>query len=142
MPNLVCLDASFVVRMLESDTPDAPALRWWRRGHTQGWVFVAPILLPFEVTNALYRYVRHDLATLEIAQALIAQMLNLGIRLYADPGLHQEALTLAHDLNLSVAYDAHYLVLARRLGGELWTADHRLAHAAGPLRSQVRVLEV
>ncbi len=126
MSNSVCLDASFVVRLLESTSPDAPAVRLWRQWQEEGRQLVAPVLLFFEVTNALHRYVRHGLARPQTAQALLAQALQLGIRLYGDPDLHREALALAQELRLPAAYDAHYLALARRLGAECWTADRRL----------------
>ncbi len=127
MSNSVCLDASFVVRLLESTSPDAPAVRLWRQWSAEGRPLVAPALLFFEVTNALHRYVRHGLARPQTARALLDQALRLGIRLYTDADLHLEALTLARELRLPAAYDAHYLALARRLGAECWTADRRLA---------------
>lgn len=86
---------------------------------------MTPVLLYFEVANALYRYVRHSMATLETAQALLEQALYPGIHLYADPDLLWEVLLLAHAMNLPATYNAHYL--ARRLDAELWTADRRLA---------------
>ncbi|MFM5981301.1 MAG: type II toxin-antitoxin system VapC family toxin [Sphaerospermopsis kisseleviana] len=36
------------------------------------------------------------------------------------------ALTLAKNLNLSAAYDAHYLALSQLLNAEFYTADKRL----------------
>ncbi len=129
MHNSVCLDASFLVRLLESTSPDAPAVRLWRQWRGEGRLLVAPTLLFYEVANALHRYVRHGMVRPQTAQALLDQALQLGIRLYSDPDLHREALALAHELRLPAAYDAHYLALARRLNAEFWTADRRLAQA-------------
>jgi len=42
--------------------------------------------------------------------------------------MHRRALQLAQELNLSAAYDAHYLALAEQFGAEFWTADQRLAN--------------
>jgi predicted nucleic acid-binding protein len=55
--------------------------------------------------------------------------LQLGITLHGDAALHRRALALAEHLELSAAYDAHYLALAERLGTEFWTADQRLGNA-------------
>jgi len=140
MPSSVCLDASFVVRLLESDSLDAPALRLWRTWVAQEYTFVAPVLLPFEVTNALYRYVRYGNLSQATAQSLMQEVFELGIQFYADPELHLEALALAHELNLPAAYDAHYLALARRMNAEFWTADQRLAKAVAQRFSWVHVL--
>lgn len=40
------------------------------------------------------------------------------------------------------AYDAAYVVLADRLGAELWTLDGPLARNAGPRGLPVRLIEV
>ncbi len=140
MPNSVCLDASFVIRLLSSEAPDALALRWWRQAMGQGVAFYAPPLLYFEVTNALYQYVRHRLLSPQTANALLEQAQALDIRLYMDPALHQAALQTAHRLKLPATYDAHYVALAQRLGAELWTADQRLARTLRQQGFPVRVL--
>lgn len=54
------------------------------------------------------------------------------ITLYGDRDLHRRALSLAKQLSLPAAYDAHYLALAERLNAELWTADRCLAERAQP----------
>ena len=47
----------------------------------------------------------------EEAEQLLEKALNLRITLYGDKALHQRALSLARSLNLSAAYDAHYIAL-------------------------------
>ena len=38
MPNsVVCLDASFILRLLTSTTPDTPAMRMWREWFMLGF---------------------------------------------------------------------------------------------------------
>ncbi len=141
MPNSVCLDASFVVRMLVGPEPLAQkAEALWQQWLQEDVLLVAPALLPFEVTNALYRYVHAGHLPLALVQNLLAAALALDLRLFMDPELHQAALQTAHRLKLPATYDAHYVALAQRLGAELWTADQRLARALRQQDFPVRVL--
>ncbi len=142
MPNSVCLDASFVVRMLVGPDPLAQrAEQLWAQWQRTGVAVVAPILQPFEITNALYRYAHTGTLPLDLVRSLLRAALDLDIHLYADPGLHLEALALARDFGLPATYDAHYLALARRLDAELWTADQRLAKTVAARFPRVRLLE-
>ncbi len=141
MRNSVCLDASFIVRMLVGPEPLAQqAESLWATWVHQGRMLVAPALLYFEVSNALFRYVKAGKLPFTLVRNLLDAALDLGIRLYSDPDLHREALALAHELRLPAAYDAHYLALARRLNAEFWTADRRLAQAVAGRFSWVHTL--
>ena len=87
----------------------------------------APVLLAYELTNAIRtteRRMRLDAATAEDALALL---LEAGIELHQpDP---QAALRLARELGIS-GYDAAYVALAAELGADCWSADERLVRAA------------
>ncbi len=136
----ICLDASFVVRLLESDQPGAEPLRLWRHWQQTGQRLVAPTLLYYEVSNALYKYVRQKTLSSATAQQLMENALHLDIDLVTYPELHQEALRLAHEWRLPATYDAHYLALARRLQAPFWTADRRLARLVRPHFPHVHLL--
>ena len=140
MPSsIVCLDASFVLRLLLSASPEAAAVKMWCQGQEQGKTFAAPGLLYYEVVNALHRYtVRQQLTAAEAGQ-LLELALALNQELDHEPELHGRALRLAAELVLPAASDAHYVALAQRLGAELWTADQRLARAAGAVVTLVLV---
>lgn len=129
MPNSpVCLDASFLLRLLLGDE-GGKADTLWETWHREERRLVAPTPLYYEITNALHRYaVQGDLLPAE-AQALLDLALRLDIELVGDGELHRRALQLADTFTLPAAYDAHYLALAERLGAELWTADARLSRA-------------
>lgn len=134
MPSsIVCVDASYVLRLLGSASPAAAPVRMWIASHEQGKTVVAPGLLYYEVVNALHRYVVKGQMTGAAARQLLELALALDIEVHGELDLHHQALRLAHELALPAAYDAHYLALAQRLGAELWTADRRLAQVAGTI---------
>jgi prevent-host-death family protein len=55
----ICLDANLVVRLIASSERESAVVRLWRDWHEEGRPIVAPTLLPYEVSNALHRYVVH-----------------------------------------------------------------------------------
>jgi len=137
----VCVDASFVIRLLESASPDSIPVRLWVEWHEAERPVVAPTLLYYEITNALHRYVAHGMLSPQEAAELLDMALKLDLTLYGDAELHRRALKLAETLSLPAAYDAHYLALAERLGAEFWTADKRLMRAVQETMPWVRLLE-
>ncbi|SFM99392.1 type II toxin-antitoxin system VapC family toxin [Thermodesulforhabdus norvegica] len=137
----VCLDASFVLRLLQSGTPNATAVQLWREWQETGRLLIAPALVYYEITNAVYRYAVHGELSPQEASELLDMALNLDIELYGDGDLHKQALEIARRFSLSAAYDAHYLALAERLGAEFWTADRRLVRAVQDALPWVNLLE-
>jgi len=122
----ICVDANLVVRMLERNAEGQRILAIWRQWDAEGRTLVAPALIYFEITNALYRYVRKgQMTATEVTEALDVA-LNLHIDVHRGDDLHYHAMRIAGALGLPACYDAHYLALAERLGAELWTADQRL----------------
>ena len=138
----VCVDASFIIRLLKSDTEESEPLRKWREWHEGERPIVAPALLFYEVANALYRYVVLGHLGFEQARKALEVALELGISLQDDSELHLRAVELARELSLPAAYDAHYLALAERLGAEFWTADKKLVRKVKKKLPFVRLLEV
>ena len=129
MTQLICLDASLIIRYLASIDPQSVYQQYWRQWETNQDILVAPTLILYEITNAFHRTALAGEITSSEAEAFLERALNLGLRLYGDPPLHQEALKVAQQYNLPAAYDAHYLALAQRLKIEFWTADQRLYNA-------------
>ncbi len=123
----LCVDANLVVRLVALPQDEAIISLW------KGWNdrrLIAPALLLYEVVNALHQYWKAGyLGEEEVSLALKAAVA-LPIALVEDDLLHFDAQRLAMELDLSAAYDAHYLALAQRMGAELWTADRRLAAQA------------
>ena len=133
----VCVDASFVVRMLVK--PEATNRFLVEEWLATGATMAAPTLLFYEVTNALYQYQRHgwlDAGAVELAQSAA---LALPVSLFGGPEQHRRALRLTAEMGLGAAYDAHYLAVAEDLDAELWTADERLERASKEHSIRVRV---
>ncbi len=121
-----CVDASFVVRVL--DAPGYPSVqREWDRLVSAGHELIAPTLFSYEVANVLHQQRRAGVISAERAADGLRRVLRLPIELHGDAELHSRALELADEHRLSAAYDAHYVALAERFRVPLWTCDQRLA---------------
>ena len=131
MSQTVVVDTSIVVKwaLNETDTPTALALlESWTKDEM---VILAPAILAYEVTNAIYQRVRRSEMELHQAQQWIAKIFQTEIVFLfsQDPALSLQAMSLAHTFNLPATYDAHYLALAESKNCDLWTADARLWNA-------------
>ncbi|MBW4480182.1 MAG: type II toxin-antitoxin system VapC family toxin [Tolypothrix brevis GSE-NOS-MK-07-07A] len=123
---VVCVDANLVVLLLSRGTSALRIRELWNQWLELNCTIVAPTLIYYELSNALHRSAVAGQIAPEEADQVLAEAMNLSIRVYGDAELHQQAFTLARSLKLSATYDAHYLALAQRLECEFWTADKRL----------------
>ena len=139
--SLVCVDASIVIDRLIGLGLDSQLETLWSSWIEQGVQLVAPQLIRYEVTNAVFQITRRGQLSREMADEMIHLLLALPIQVYNDAALHSRALRSARDLGLGATYDAHYLVLAHQLNCELWTRDAKLVRAAQQQYRWVRLLE-
>ena len=137
----VCLDANLVVHLVTSGERDAAIVHLWREWHEAGRPIVAPTLLQYEVSNALYRYVAHGVYSPEEAAKLLDMALGLRIILFGHAALHRRALLLAGQFGLPAAYDAHYLAVAEMFGADFWTADQRLFEAVSAVWPRMHIVK-
>lgn len=137
----LCIDANLVIRLV-ADPDDERVRAAWERWDGDRRYFVAPALLFYEVSNALYRYQHEEMMSAAAVRLALRATLALPIRLHGEPGLHAMALDLAGRLSLPAAYDAHYLALAEWLGAEFWTGDRRLVRAVAEELPWVHALDV
>ncbi len=126
MPKVICVDANFVILLVQATSETSPFIVFWDEWQEQNYQIIAPTLFGYEVTNVFHRMSLAGQISPEEAEQLLEEALNLGITLYGDKALHERALALARSLNLSAAYDAHYLALAESINAEFYTSDKRL----------------
>ena len=86
----------------------------------------APMLLTYEVTNAVLQGVRRGRISLSTGEEILSVFGNLGLHLHTPPS--DRIFALAHRFDRS-AYDAAYLALAEHLRQPLLTGDRRLYNA-------------
>ena len=89
-----------------------------------------PHLADSEVASSLRAQVLRGIVTEDEAGTALDRWAKLGIRRFAAGGVLARVWELRENLT---AYDATYVALAEAVGGELLTADRRLAGATGPI---------
>ena len=130
--SIICVDAGPVIQLVAF--PDNTLIQdIWDAWDREKQKIVAPTLLYYEVTNVLYRYQSQCLLRQETVSTALLAVLSLPIELVGDADLHLHAKELAVKYHLPAAYDAHYMALTERLGGELWTTDKRLENILRPM---------
>jgi predicted nucleic acid-binding protein len=135
----LCVDANLVLRLV-ADPDDTRVQELWQRWDAERRPLAAPTLLFYEVTNVLHRYRRLGVLGAATVRSALNAALALPLHLVGEAELHGRALDLAERFSLPAAYDAHYLAVAESLGGELWTADARLAHVVQSALPWVRLV--
>jgi predicted nucleic acid-binding protein len=129
----VCVDASVIVRLV-LQPEDSAITQLWDSWISHEYRLVAPGLLYYEVTNALFRYQKSGLIKPGTIQDALDTALALPIDLISDADLHRRARILADHYRLPATNDAHYLALSEQLNADLWTADARLYKALQPFK--------
>jgi len=137
LKNAVVVDASLVAMWVipESYTDKALTLvNQWARGDT---CLIAPCLILTEVTNAFYKRVVRGEIDVATAIAALHIVMEFGIEIREEPGLHSRSIKLAHQLKRPTTYDCHYLALAEIYHCALWTGDERFYNSVNKIYPQV-----
>jgi predicted nucleic acid-binding protein len=111
MKSTVCVDASFVVKLLTSEANSERANALWA-GWLEGEVQVlAPVLLAFEVPSALRKKVQRGLLSAERGREAVETFMALAenVELISPEALHGRAWELASKNNQPNLYDSYYL---------------------------------
>jgi predicted nucleic acid-binding protein len=133
------IDANLLVELARSGPWAALADQLIRQSVAAGEELHAPQLAPYEVASGLTLSVAAGaLPRGELGEAL-ARLAEIALTLHP-PGPLGVLVETALAQERSSAYDAAYLVLAERLGAELWTADRKLVRNARALGRSVRFI--
>jgi predicted nucleic acid-binding protein len=126
------VDANLTVALVLSTPYSAQAQVLWELWSVEAVDVYAPDLWAYEVTSALRKAISLTGMPLSEAEARLETLTRLGVQLVPPTlELNRLALRWAERLGQTVAYDAHYLALAEKLGCDFWTADRRLVQSAG-----------
>ncbi|MGQ0623556.1 MAG: type II toxin-antitoxin system VapC family toxin [Sporichthyaceae bacterium] len=139
MSDILVIDASVALKwVVEEERSDRAAalLIDFDDGEVE---LVAPEHLVGEVGNGLRKRVTQQVLSVADARAALVGIRDLELELIADPARWYASLSAALDWQLTT-YDAHYVLLAQAIGGELVTADARIVAAARVHRLPVRPL--
>jgi predicted nucleic acid-binding protein len=139
-PAPIVVDASVAVKWLLDEPLSDVAEQLYNDSSAFHRPLVAPSLLPNEVTNAIYQQLRRGGLVETEADAAVVRFARLDVQLLAPPELPQEAYAFAKRHRLGAIYDSLYVVLAQRLGAELWTDDRSLLNSVGPAAPWIRWL--
>ncbi len=134
MSRLICVDASFVLKLVLDEPESEQVVALWAAWAAEGAALIAPCHLAFEVTSVIRNHVYRRNISAEAGQMAFEAFLAQEVELRHPGNLEVRAWELARQYNRPTAYDASYLALAEDAGCELWTADCRLDKAvAGAL---------
>src|SRR5439155_23182835 len=131
MSRFVVVDTSIAVKWVLKDANSGIALALLTEWADREMVLIAPALLAYEVSNALYQHVRSGKLPPEDAEQGLKEVVfpAIGFDVSQKPDYNIRAMELARQCGLPATYDAHFLELAERKGCELWTDDMRLWRA-------------
>jgi predicted nucleic acid-binding protein len=129
MNSLVCVDASFALKLVLAEEHSELVHALWRGWIEQDIEIYAPAHLAFECTSVIRNHVYRRQITSEAGMEAF-QLLHEQPIILIDAGvLNQRAWELAERYQRPTAYDAYYLAAAELLNCDLWTADRRLERA-------------
>jgi len=131
MSRLICVDASFALKLVLDEPGSEQVQALWAAWIAEGAVLIAPCHLAFEVTAVIRNHVYRRNISAEAGQMAFKAFLAQEIELRHPDDLEVRAWELAQQYDRPTAYDASYLALAESAGCELWTADGRLVKAVG-----------
>ena len=126
---VICVDASFVLKLLIDEPNAAYALDMWQRWTDDRATIVGPPLLLAEVTSVLRNSVYRGTISAESGRQAFDLFCGLGIVIRDVPDLHHRAWAAAIRFNRPRTYDAFYIALAELEGCDLWTADRRMVNS-------------
>jgi predicted nucleic acid-binding protein len=135
----VCVDASFVVKILVPEQHSDRADALWAGWLETGIQIVAPSLLAFEVPSVIRKKVQRGLISAERGRQALDAFVALSeyVELIAPDLLHLAAWELASQHNQPNLYDSYYIALAQSLECRLYSADDHLCRTMPDARQLI-----
>jgi predicted nucleic acid-binding protein len=138
MNHAVAIDASVAVKLFVEEEYSNQARDLLKSSWQAGTPVIAPPHFRSEVTNAIYQRLRRSDLTEDEAAEAIRLFLRTEITVFGPLDLYRRAFDFARANDVTSIYDSLYIVLARVLNTELWTADQRLVSRVREATSAVR----
>jgi len=138
MSSIVVIDASLAAMWAVPEDYSDQALTLANQWAEENTRLIAPCLMLTEVTNAFYKRVVRREMDLTTGIAALHVVLEFGIEIREEPGLHSRSMELSHQLKRPTTYDCHYLALAEIHNCELWTGDERFYNSVKETMDQVK----
>jgi len=138
MSKIVVIDASLAAMWAIPEVHSNQALALANQWAQEDTRLIAPCLMLTEITNAFYKRVVRREVELATGIAALHVVLEFGIEIREEPGLHSRAMELSHQLKRPTTYDCHYLALAEIHNCELWTGGERFYNSVKETMHQVK----
>lgn len=129
MTEYVCVDASFVIKLLVNEENSDKARALWTRWIELDVELLAPCHLAFECLSVIRHLVHRNVISDEAGQIAFESFLAQPIRLLHPNSIHERAWKLAFHYRRPTVYDTYYLAVSQLYNCEFWTADRRLHKA-------------
>jgi predicted nucleic acid-binding protein len=138
MSKIVVIDASLAAMWAVPEDYSDQALTLANQWAEENTRLIAPCLMLTEITNVFYKRVVRREMDLTTGIAALHVVLEFGIEIREEPGLHSRSMELSHQLKRPTTYDCHYLALAEIHNCELWTGDERFYNSFKETMHQVK----
>ncbi len=123
---MICVDASFIVRLLVPDSYSEEAERQWTNWLQAETRIITATLILFEVSATFRRMVYQKKLSPERGDEAFYTFSRTNILVSHDHLLHTRAWQLAKQFNQPRTYDMTYVALAEQNNCPFWTADEKL----------------
>ncbi len=129
MNTKVCIDASFVLKLVLPEDYSDRVHSIWTGWIKEGKSIFAPYLLIYETRSVVRNKVYREELTLKEGIAASEVLREQEIVFYHSPMTERVAWDFAKKYNRPTLYDSLYLAVAKEIESELWTADKNLVNS-------------
>ena len=130
MPEVLCLDASVVLKLYLPEEDAEEAKRLVRRALMQSEDLLVPPFFLAEMVSTLRKAVHRGRMPREEANEGFTLLMMTPLEEIGGPEVYRRAWEIAEELGMPTIYDSVYLAVAELRGAEFWTADRKLFEKA------------